>query len=311
VYTVGPGVTLEFRFRDDLPGPKRELVGYGRRGFDVSWPNGARVAVSLVVNYEEGSEASHPAGDARDEHFAEFAYPKDPAVRDLATESVHQYGSRAGVWRLARLLDEYKLPCTFFAAAVALELNPEVSAYVREAGHEVCSHGWRWEDLPPLGRDEERRRLRAAVESIERTVGERPLGWYSRRASVHTRELVVEEGGFVYDSDAFDDDVPYFVQVLGRRHLVVPYSFVTNDVRFLQDFSDPTSFVDTCTRAFDELWREGGRMLSVGLHPRWIGQPARLSALRQFVEHALGRGEVWFARRIDIARFWLDRFGER
>jgi peptidoglycan/xylan/chitin deacetylase (PgdA/CDA1 family) len=309
---MAAGSKLEFGFRD-LPGPRRDLIGYGRQAPKVFWPDGARVAVSLVINYEEGSEASHPAGDGRDEHFAELAYPKDPAVRDLATESIHQYGSRAGIWRLARLLDEYGLACTFFAAAVALELNPAVGDYIRASGHEACCHGWRWEELPPLSREEEKARLEAAVASIERTCGERPRGWYSRRASVHTRELLVEEGGFVYDSDAFDDDLPYFVDVKGSRHLVIPYTFVTNDVRFLQELADPTSFYDTCRRGLDYLWEEGAtnpRMMSIGLHPRWIGQPARMSALRQLVEHALAKGGVWFARRIDIAEWWLENHAE-
>ena len=200
--------------------------------------------------------------------------------------------------------------------AAAYELNRAVGRHVQAAGHEPAGHGWRWDNLYTLSREEERANLRRAIESIEQTCGERPRGWYSRTLpSRNTRELLVEEGGFVYDSDAFDDDLPYFVEVGGNRHLILPYTMVQNDSRFMpgQGYSDPFSFFDHCKRAYDYLWDEGAtrpRMMSIGLHARWAGQPARASAVKEFIEYALGKGDVWFARRIDIANWWIDHHEE-
>ena len=218
----------------ESPGPPRDLIGYGRAGSQsVLAGRGAgrgeprselRGRIRILV----------PAGDGRNAGFPELVYPMDPDYRDLASESMYEYGSRAGIWRLARLLDEFQLKCTFFGCAVAFEENPDVGRYIQEAGHEPCCHGWRWEQPYTLSREQEKTQLDAAVASIARTCGERPRGWYSfTPASLHTRELLVEEGGFVYDSDAFNDDLPYFVEVKGSRHLVVPYSLVYNDARFL------------------------------------------------------------------------------
>ena len=293
-----------------MPGPERDLVGYGRTPPVVGWPDGARVAVSLVLNYEEGSERTLHE-DGANENLGEVARDVGP-YRDLGTESVYEYGSRAGVYRLLRLFDRYGVRCTFFAAAVALEQNPEVCAWLREAGHEPCSHGWRWAEEWLLSREEEAERIRRAVESIERTCGERPVGWYSRwMPSEHTRELLVEEGGFLYDSNAYNDDLPYYVEVHGKPHLVVPYTLTTNDLRFTNGtVGGPADFFDYCRRALDYLWDEGEecpRMMSIGLHPRWTGQPARASALAEFLEHAQAKGGVWFARRRDIAEWWLER----
>jgi peptidoglycan/xylan/chitin deacetylase (PgdA/CDA1 family) len=297
----------------DIPGPKRDFVGYGRHLPKAFWPNGAKVAVSLVVNYEEGSEYSKPAGDERNEGMAEINYLLDPQYRDLCAESVYEYGSRAGIWRLMRLFDEYQVKVTFFACAVALERNPEVGQWLQESGHEPCSHGWRWSEHWRFSREEERQYLQWAIESITKTCGERPLGWYCRYGpSVHTRELVVEEGGFVYDSDAYNDDLPYFTQVNGKRHLIVPYSLTYNDVRYIlpQGYGSPTDFFESCKRGLDELWREGmvgyPKMMSIGLHPRMAGQAGRTSGLRDFIEYALNKGDVWFTRRVDIARWWLE-----
>ena len=298
----------------DISGPARDFVGYGRRAPAVKWPHDAAVALNVVVNYEEGSERSHPAGDGQNEGLAEMPRVIDPRFRDLAVESVYEYGSRAGVWRLLRMFDEYRIQVTVFAAAVALERNPEVGRWIQAGGHEPCGHGWRWSEHRLLPRDVEREQIRLAVASIERTCGERPRGWYCRYApSVHTRELLVEEGGFLYDADSYSDDLPYFVTVAGRRHLVVPYSLATNDGGFARPvgFGSPTDYFDRQRRALDELRREGAtgypKMMSVGLHPRWVGQAGRASALREFLEYALSAGDVWVARRVDIARWWLDR----
>lgn len=298
-----------------VPGPKRDFIGYGRQIPSVRWPNDARVAVSLVLNWEEGSEYSIPAGDNRNEGLAEIAYSMPPEHRDLNVESVYEYGSRAGVWRLQRMFDELEVPITFFGAAVAFESNPDVGLWLQEAGHEPCCHGWRWIEHWTLSREEERDHIKRAIESMQQTCGERPLGWYCRYGpSVNTRELLVEEGGFVYDSDAYNDDLPYYTEVGGKRHLIVPYTLTYNDGRFtLGDYADPSSFVDYCRRGLDYLWDEGAthpKMMSIGLHSRWIGQAGRASALKEFIQYAQDKGDVWFARRIDIANWWNEHHEE-
>lgn len=303
---------MTFKFID-VPGPPRDLVGYGARPPKVRWPGGARVAVNIVVNYEEGSEYSYPAGDGENEHHGgEEHYPFPEDKRNLAQESIYEYGSRAGIWRLLRLFDEYDVKATMFACAAAFEQNPEVARVARAAGHDLMSHGWRWSEHWRLSREEELENMRLAIESFKRTWGERPLAWYCRYGpSINTRDLVVEEGGFVYDSDAYNDDLPYFVTVRGQEHLVVPYSLTYND---LQGTLSPVDFAAYLRRGLDELWREGAagfpKMMSVGLHPRIVGQAGRTSALREFIEHAQQIGQVWFARRMDIARWWIEHHEE-
>ncbi len=301
-----------------IGGPKRAFVGYGSHPPKVVWPGEAKVALNFVVAYEEGSEYSLLEGDGRNEGLGEINYQMSPEHRDLAMESGYEYGSRVGIWRLLRLLDEYAIKVTFYACALAVERNPDVGRAIQEGGHEPCSHGWRFIEHWQLTREEERQHIQRAIESIRRTCGERPLGWYCRYGpSVNTRALLVEEGGFVYDSDAYNDDLPYFTEVNGTRHLVVPYNALPyNDVRYVlaQGYGSPTDFFDYCKRGLDEFRREGAqgypKMMSIGLHPRWVGQPGRISALRDFVEYALGKGDVWFTRRIDIARWWLEHYEE-
>ena len=299
------------------PGPERDLIGYGRDVPRVQWPDDARVAVNLVVNMEEGSEVQMPVDGRNESILGEMpVLGLEPQYRDLALESVYEYGSRAGIWRLQRLFDDRQVPATLFAAAVAIERNPRVGEWIREAGHDICSHGWRWEEVWKLTRDDEREHIQAAISSFQSTCGQRPLGWYCRYGpSVHTCELLVEEGGFVYDSDAYNDDLPYFTQVTGREHLVVPYTFTYNDARFVNvgGYASPTDFFDQCRRGLDYLWDEGAthpRMMSIGLHPRLIGQAARASALAEFIDYAKAKGNVWFARRIDIANWWLEHHSE-
>jgi peptidoglycan/xylan/chitin deacetylase (PgdA/CDA1 family) len=301
----------------DVPGPKRDFVGYGPRKPRVVWPNGAAVALSIVVNYEEGSEASKPDGDANNEGMTEISYSMPDEYRDLASESMYEYGSRAGVWRMLGVFDEYQVKTTFYAAAVALERNPEVGRWLQREGHEPCSHGWRWEEVWLLDRDEERRRIDLMVESFRQTCGRRPVGCYHRYApSVHTRELLVEEGGFLYDSDAYNDDLPYFVEVKGTPHLVVPYSLAYNDSRFVfaQGFGAPSQYVEMVTRGLNELRREARagspKMLSLGTHARFMGQPGRISALREVIEHCQEAGDVWIATREEIARWWIEHHEE-
>lgn len=289
----------------------RDLAGYGRDGTRVEWPGGARVAVCVIVNYEEGSERSYASGDGANEPPQEFGYP-ELGIRDFGNETLFEYGSRAGIWRLARLFDSLSIPVTLQACAQAIELNPDVGAWVLERGHEVCCHGYRWENVSVLDRETEWEHLQRAVQSIEATCGARPVGWYSRQPpSVNTRVLLVRDGGFLYDSDSFADDLPYYVQVSGRDHLVIPYSFTLNDGRFMpaQSYSDPTSFVDYCTRHFDYLWEEGARspkMMSIGVHARFTGQPSRAHALREFLQYAQDKSGAWFTTRVELAHWWID-----
>jgi peptidoglycan/xylan/chitin deacetylase (PgdA/CDA1 family) len=274
----------QFFVREDRPvaGPSRELAGYGEHPPRIAWPGGARVAVQIVVNYEEGSEKSFPMGDGVNDGLHEIPFHLD-GVRDLCVESVYEYGARAGVWRLFRIFDAAGIPVTFFAAAVALERNPDVAGKLARRGDEAAGHGYRWSNHFEMTRDEEREAIRLAVESIERTTGERPLGWYCREMSVNTRELLVEEGGFLYDSECY------------------------NDARFVlaQGYGSPEHFLEYAKATVDRLRDDGddvSRMMSIGLHPRFSGQPGRADALARFVDYAQSLGDVWFARRIDIAR---------
>lgn len=302
------------RWQDqDVLGGSRDLVGYGPYPPKVRWPEDARVVVSLVLNYEEGAEYAIASGDGNNEAVAEHdSRAFDPHYRDLATESVYEYGSRAGIWRLLRLLDRYDVKATIFACAVALLRNPRVAEWITAAGHEICAHGWRWTKLWTLSREEERQEIERAVAAIQAVTNQRPRGWYSRYGpSVNTRELLVEDGGFLYDSDAYNDDLPYFVTVKERRHLVIPYTKVYNDIRLVlaQGYGSPAAFFDTCRQGLEYLWEEGEaapKMMSIGLHARLTGQAARAAALRDFLEYAHSKTGVEFMRRIDIANWWLE-----
>jgi peptidoglycan/xylan/chitin deacetylase (PgdA/CDA1 family) len=293
----------------------RDLVGYGRVPPTFEWPDGARVVVNVVLVYEEGSEYSVLWGDDRNDGWGEYAGAGvDPPQRDRGTESHYEYGSRAGVWRLARIFDGAGIPVTVSAAAAALELNPAVADWMRERGHDLLGHGWRWIEPWTFTRDEEREQLLRAIETFERILRERPLGWNCRSwPSEHTRELLIEEGGFLYDSDGAADDVPYYATCLGRPFLVVPYSKTYNDSRYLvtPGFSSPHDYLETMTMGLDELLREADEratMMTVVGHARWSGQAARAASLREFVDYALSRPGVRFMRRLDIARWWLDRY---
>jgi peptidoglycan/xylan/chitin deacetylase (PgdA/CDA1 family) len=298
--------------RRPTQGPARDLVGYGGRPPRFQWPNGATIAVNLVVNYEEGSELSMGSGDKSGEARGESGRAMPAGVRNMAEDSMYEYGSRAGIWRLLRMFDEYRVPATMYACAMALEANPAVAAAIVKAGHDICGHGYRWTEPWELSRDEERAEIERAIASFQATTGDRPRGWYWRFGSTaHTRELLVEIGGFLYDSDTYNDDLPYWTTVSGKRHLVLPYSVTYNDS---QGSRSPQSFLQYCRRGLDEMRREGlagePKMMSIGMHPRRTGHAARASALREFIEYAQSLGDVWFARREDIARFWIDHQGE-
>ena len=292
---------------------ERDFIGYGPNPPKIEWPDGARVAVSVVVNYEEGSEYSLLDGDPHRETNSEVPSPLPLDERDLANESFFEYGSRVGVWRIMDLLGQYRVPATFFCCALALERNPQVGPEIVRRGHEVFGHGYRWEEYYKMDRDTEREAIRKAVESITRTTGERPLGWYTRYGpSLNTRELVVEEGGFLYDSNSYADDLPYYTQVHGKKWLVVPYSLEVNDTKFWRGgMVNPKDFYDTAHNTLELLHSEGAtnpKMMSVGLHCRIAGRPARAVALKNFLEYACNLPGVWFARRTDIARWWLEKY---
>jgi peptidoglycan/xylan/chitin deacetylase (PgdA/CDA1 family) len=303
----------QFFMREDVPvdGPLRELVGYGEHPPQVRWEGGAKVAVQIVVNVEEGSEKTYAMGDGTNDGYTEFPDVVE-GQRDLAVESYYEYGSRAGIWRLFRVFGAAGIPVTHFGAAVALERNPEVARKIVARGDEVAGHGYRWSNHFEMNRDEEREAIRRAIVSIERSVGQRPLGWYCREMSVNTRELVVEEGGFLYDSDSYNDDLPYWTRILDRPHLVVPYGLVVNDARYVtgNGFASPEHFYEMAKAHLDRLRDDGddvSRMMSIGLHPRITGNPARADALARFIEYGQSLGDVWFARRSDIARTFAEQ----
>jgi putative urate catabolism protein len=292
----------------------RDLIGYGANPPDPKWPGGARLALQIVMNYEEGSEYSIPDGDNRSETYL-WEVPgasMESGRRDLIVESVYEYGSRAGFWRLMRLFAERDIPITVFGAALALERNPEAADAIAKAGYDICCHGWRWIGFQNMSEVEERAQMRWAIESLQKLTGERPLGWYCRYApSVNTRRLVVEEGGFLYDSDGYNDDLPYWVEVEGKPHLVIPYTLDNNDMKFCvaPGFNSGDDFFTYLKDAFDVLYQEGEtapKMMSVGLHARLAGRPGRTAALARFLDYVQKHDKVWICRRLDIARHWME-----
>ena len=290
----------------------RDLVGYGASPPHPQWPGGARLALNFVINYEEGSEYNVHDGDG----FSEASLTEAPSStiphgsRDLAGETMFEYGSRVGFWRLLRLFEERALPVTIFACALALERNSAAAERIRKTGLDVCCHGWRWIEHYKLTESEERDHIQRAISSLKTTIGQRPLGWYCRTApSINTRRLLVEEGGFLYDSDAYNDELPYWLTVSGKPHLVVPYSLTNNDSKFGRGwFATGDDFFHFLRDAFDLLYEEGAiqpRMMSVGLHMRLTGHPARAMGLRRFLDHVRRFEDVWICSRIDIARHWM------
>ena len=297
------------------PGYPRDLVGYGRHPPHAKWPHGARIAVQFVLNYEEGAENCILHGDAGSETFLS-EIPNAVAfagARHMNMESIYEYGSRAGLWRLLRAFEERGLPLTVFAAGMALARNPEAAAAFVAGAHEVASHGWRWIDYHGVDEATERAHIALAVQAIASLTGTAPLGWYTGRTSENTRRLVAEHGGFLYDADSYADDLPYWVRVAGRDHLIVPYALDTNDMRFATSngFGNGDDFFAYLRDAFDTLYAEGERaprMLSIGLHCRIAGRPARLAGLARFLDHIQRPERVWICRRVDIARHWHENF---
>jgi putative urate catabolism protein len=286
----------------------RDLVGYGASPPDPRWPGGKRLALSLVLNYEEGGESTPLEGDPASEAYLHevIGAPATIGRRNLNTESMFEFGSRVGFWRVHRLVTSFGMPLTVFAVGRALEQSPAAARAMVAAGWEVASHGWRWIDYGELTEDEERDHFARAVEAIERVCGARPVGWYTGRGTEATRRLVVEAGGFLYDSDAYADELPYWVDVAGTPHLVVPYTLDANDFKFLlpNGFVTADDFATYLIDSLDELRAEGGRLMSVGLHCRIVGRPGRTAGLRRFLEHVAQHDDVWVATRADIARHW-------
>lgn len=301
----------------------RDLQGYGRHPVHPRWPNGARIAVQFVLNHEEGAENCVLDGDAASETFlSEIIGAQAFPMRHMSMESIYEYGSRAGLWRVLRAFEKRKMPLTIFAAALALQRHPEALAAYRELGYEIAAHGWRWISYQQIDEATERAHLAQAVSTLKALTGESPAGWYTGRDSPNTRRLVVEHGGFVYDADSYADDLPYWTSVTAQingathqvPHLVVPYTLDTNDMRFAaaQGFNSGTQFYDYLCDAFNVLYREGDpqglnapKMLSIGLHARLVGRPARMAALDKFLDYVLDHEHVWVCRRIDIANHWI------
>ena len=285
--------------------PKRDLIGYGPTPPDPRWPGGARVAVQFVINYEEGAENSVVNGDAGSEAFlSEMVGAASHPDRAMAMESLYEYGARAGFWRLHRLFTERALPVTVFGVARALAMNPAAVEAMLAADWEIASHGLRWIDYQSVPEDVERAHIAEAVALHTRLTGSRPLGWYQGRTSPNTARLVAAEGGFVYDADSYADDLPYW----SGAQLVVPYTLDANDMKFVAQngFTDGAQFFGYLRDTFEQLRREGGRMMSVGLHARIAGRPGRAPALAQFLDHVIASGDAWIATRLAIARHWLE-----
>jgi putative urate catabolism protein len=289
----------------------RDMVGYGRNPPHPHWRGDARVAVQFVVNYEEGAENAVLHGDAASETFLSeiIGAAAFEGRRHMSMESIYEYGSRAGFWRLMRLFEERELPVTMFAVGMALERHPDAARAMVELGHEVASHGWRWINYDQVDEAIERDHMHRAIASIERLTGQRPLGWYTGRTSERTQRLVAEEGGFLYDADSYADDLPYWVKVGTRDQLIVPYTLDANDMRFAtaQGFNTSDQFFAYLRDSFDTLYEEGysaPKMMSVGLHCRLAGRPGRIAGLRRFLDHIQSRDKVWVCRRVDIARHW-------
>ncbi len=297
----------------------RDLIGYGEHPPHPQWPDNARIAIQFVLNYEEGGESSVLHGDAGSEQFlSELFNPPSYAARHMSMESIYEYGSRVGVWRLLREFERRGLPLTVFGVGMALQRHPDVTQAFVELYHEIACHGWRWIHYQSVDEATEREHMRLAVDAITQLTGERPLGWYTGRDSPNTRRLVADFGGFEYDSDGYSDDLPFWTRVTKTdgnsvAHLVVPYTLDCNDMRFAlpQGFATGDDFFSYLRDSFDVLYAEGAeapKMMSIGMHCRLLGRPGRFKALQRFLDHVEAHDRVWVCKRIDIARHWRERF---
>ena len=301
------------------PNYPRDLVGYGQNVPHAQWPQGARIAVQFVLNYEEGSENSVLHGDAGSEQFlSEMFNPASFAARHQSMETIYEYGSRAGVWRILREFENRQLPLTVFGVSMALQRHPELTAAFQQLGHEIACHGWRWIAYQNMAETEEREHLARGMQIITELTGQRPLGWYTGRDSPNTHRLVADYGGFEYDSDSYADDLPYWLPVQKTngevaQQLIVPYTLDTNDMRFssAQGFAQGDDFFTYLKDAFDVLYAEGDpaglnrpKMLNIGMHCRLLGRPGRMRSLQKFLDYVQNHSKVWICKRVDIARHW-------
>lgn len=285
---------------------KRDLVGYGQNQPTVKWPKNARIAINFVINYEEGAEMTPVNGDQYSEVYGgEFPLMvRSPGVRSLGMESIFEYGSRAGIWRLLRVFDQEQIPVTFFATGFALTLNPQFCDYLRASNHEVAGHGWRWIDYANMPKAEEKSHIIQCIDTIQNITGQKPQGWYTGRRSENTRDLLIELGGFLYDSESYADDYPFFED----KHLVIPYTLDCNDFRFgtTPGFGCPEDFNNHLKNTFDYLYQENRScLMSIGLHPRFAGHPGRCQAVKRFIDYIKNFPDIWLARRSDIAAHWI------
>ena len=292
----------------------RDMVGYGYNDFKVVWPNNARLAVQIVLNYEEGAENCVLNGDKQSEvSLSEIIGAQPIKGRHINMESLYEYGSRRGFWRIHKLFQEKKIPITIFGAGMALEKNPEICKAIKNSDYEVASHGWRWIDYQNIKKSEEKKHMKLAIQAHKKIFGERPQGWYTGRCSPNTRDLVFEDGGFLYDSDSYSDDLPYWEVRNKKKQLIIPYTLDNNDMRFAtnQGFNTGDHFFTYLKDSFDALYEEGKtnpKMMSVGLHCRLIGKPGRIQSLKRFLDYITKHEDVWICKRIDIAKHWIKNY---
>ncbi len=292
----------------------RNMIGYGSKEPKVVWPNNAKLALQIVLNYEEGAENNVLHGDKHSETFlSEIIGAQAIKDRHINMESMYEYGSRRGFWRLHKLFQEKKIPVTIFGVAMALERNPEVCEAIKNGDYEVASHGWRWIDYQKVKKNVEKKDMKLAIKTLKKIFGERPLGWYTGRCSPNTRDLVFEDGGFLYDSDSYSDDLPYWEYKKNKKQLIIPYTLDNNDMRFAtnQGFNSGDQFYTYLKDSFDALYEEGKtapKMMSVGLHCRLIGRPGRFQSLKKFIDYVLKFDDVWICKRIDIAKHWIKNY---
>ncbi|WP_375723194.1 allantoinase PuuE [Arcobacter sp. KX21116] len=297
----------------------RDMVGYANEHINPKWPNKAKIALQFVLNYEEGAESSILHGDDASEVFlSEMNNPQAfIGQRHKSIESLYEYGSRVGVWRILKLFKEFDIPITVFAVAMAVARNPKLAEYLTLHNYDICSHGYRWINYQNISKELERDHLYKSIEILEKMIGTRPLGWYTGRDSENTRQLIVEEGGFLYDSDAYNDDLPYFANDVpkGIEHLIIPYTMDNNDMRFVPSgFNNGEQFFNYLKDSFDALYLEGSyspKMMSIGMHCRILGKPGRIMAMRRFLEYVRNFDDVWFCTRLDIANHWINNFGKK
>ena len=293
----------------------RDMIGYGSQKIKIVWPNKARLALQIVLNYEEGAENCVLHGDKFSETFlSEIIDAKKIKGRNLNMESIYEYGSRRGFWRLHKLFKEKKIPITIFGVAMALQKNPEVCKVIKNGNYEIASHGWKWIDYQNIKKSVEKKHMQNSIRTIKKIFGQRPLGWYTGRCSANTRDLVINEGGFLYDSDSYSDDLPYWEYRNKKKQLIIPYSLDNNDMSFVtnQGFNTSDQFYTYLKDSFDALYEEGKtspKMMSVGLHCRLIGRPGRIQSLKKFLNYVLKfKKNVWICKRIDIAKHWIKNY---